>query len=85
MKSSNLLKRRKVLATLANELKITVNGSAMELPDGATIENLLIQLELDARLVAVERNLEIVPKANYSAEKIAPGDSIEIVQFVGGG
>ena len=85
MKSSNSLKRRKVLATLANELKITVNGSAMELPDGATIENLLIQLELDARLVAVERNLEIVPKANYSAQKITSGDSIEIVHFVGGG
>ena len=57
----------------------------MELSDGATIENLLTQLELDARLVAVERNLEIVPKANYSAQKIASGDSIEIVHFVGGG
>jgi len=85
MKSNNLSKRKKVTATLANVLSITVNGSAMEFPDGATIESLLIQLELDARLVAVEQNLEIVPKANYSERKIAPGDSIEIVHFVGGG
>ena len=57
----------------------------MELPDGTTIQNLLIQLELDPRLVAVERNLEIVPKANYTDQRIAAGDSIEIVHFVGGG
>lgn len=57
----------------------------MELQDGITIENLLTQLELDARLVAVEQNLEIVPKADYAARTIREGDSIEIVQFVGGG
>ena len=57
----------------------------MELQDGITIENLLAQLEIDLRLVAVEQNLEIVPKADYSTRLIREGDSIEIVQFVGGG
>ena len=57
----------------------------MELPDGATIQNLLTQLELDSRLVAVEQNLEIVPKSNYANQRILAGDTIEIVHFVGGG
>ncbi|MCI0412169.1 sulfur carrier protein ThiS [bacterium] len=57
----------------------------MELQDGITIENLLLQLEIDVRLVAVEQNLEIVPKADYTKRVVAEGDSIEIVQFVGGG
>jgi sulfur carrier protein len=57
----------------------------MELQHGVTIENLLTQLELDPRLIAVELNLEIVSKAKYATQKIAEGDSIEIVHFVGGG
>jgi sulfur carrier protein len=57
----------------------------MELQRGLTIENLLAQLELDARLVAVELNLEIVSKTNYPAQKLSEGDRIEIVHFVGGG
>ena len=57
----------------------------MELQRGLTIENLLAQLELDARLVAVEVNLEIVSKTNYPAQKLSEGDRIEIVHFVGGG
>jgi thiamine biosynthesis protein ThiS len=84
MKLSNSSKRKKVLA-LVRKIKATVNGSAMELQDGITIENLLGQLEIDLRLVAVEQNLEIVPKVDYSTRLIRDGDSIEIVQFVGGG
>ena len=57
----------------------------MELQHGATIQNLLTQLELDYRLVAVEQNLEIVPKAKYAEKTISDGDAIEIVHFVGGG
>jgi thiamine biosynthesis protein ThiS len=85
MKSSNSSKRKKVLAILVRKVKATVNGSAMELQDGITIENLLAQLEIDLRLVAVEQNLEIVPKVDYATRRISEGDSIEIVQFVGGG
>ena len=57
----------------------------MEFPDGTTIDNLLSQLELDPRMLAVEQNLEIVHKADYSKRVIAAGDTIEIVHFVGGG
>jgi thiamine biosynthesis protein ThiS len=57
----------------------------MELADGFTISNLLKQLELDPLLVAVEVNLEIVQKAIYAERRIADGDTIEIVHFVGGG
>ena len=57
----------------------------MELHHGLTIENLLAQLEIDPRLVAVEVNLEIVSKANYAMQTISEGDKIEIVHFVGGG
>jgi thiamine biosynthesis protein ThiS len=57
----------------------------MELEHGLTIQELLIRLELDPRLVAVELNLEIVPKARFAQQEIRQGDSIEIVHFVGGG
>ena len=57
----------------------------MELQNGATIQNLLTQLELDYRLVAVELNLEIIPKARFAEKTISEGDTIEIVHFVGGG
>jgi thiamine biosynthesis protein ThiS len=57
----------------------------MELEDGQTIQNLLAHLELDARLVAVERNLEIVPKSQYQNQTLSDGDTVEIVHFVGGG
>lgn len=57
----------------------------MELQHGLTIANLLNQLELDPRLVAVEVNLEIVSKGNYPTQRLSEGDRIEIVHFVGGG
>ncbi|PWT92907.1 MAG: thiamine biosynthesis protein ThiS [Acidobacteria bacterium] len=57
----------------------------MELPEGSTISDLLKILEIDTVLVAVERNLEIVPKSNFLQQKIGAGDRIEIVHFVGGG
>jgi len=46
---------------------------------------LLKHIGLDDRKVAIERNLEIVPKSNYSVTNIADGDQIEIVHFIGGG
>jgi thiamine biosynthesis protein ThiS len=57
----------------------------MKLSDGATIQDLLKLLEIDSRLVAVEQNLSIVTKSNYSQQRISDGDAIEIVHFVGGG
>lgn len=68
-----------------HRIQILVNGNKMDWTEGATVSDLLISLELDPQLVAVEQNLEIVRKAEYSGRKISTGDRIEIVHFVGGG
>jgi thiamine biosynthesis protein ThiS len=62
-----------------------VNGSPIELPEGTTISDLLKILEIGSVPVAVEQNLEIVKKVDYTQRTIAEGDKIEIVHFVGGG
>jgi sulfur carrier protein len=66
-------------------LAITVNGERREAPQGATIADLLRDLNLPTGRVAVERNLEILPRPNWATTAIQPGDRYEIVHFVGGG
>lgn len=64
---------------------ITINGENMTLPAPISVAGLLDQLELEPKKIAVERNLEIVPKSLYGETALGDGDRIEIVQFVGGG
>ena len=66
-------------------LALTVNGEATELPRGISVAGLLVLMELDRRKVAVERNLEIVPRSLYETTLLDGRDTIEIVHFVGGG
>ena len=66
-------------------MRLTINGEARELPPVATLSELIAALELDTRKVAVERNLEIVPRSLHAATPVADGDRIEIVHFIGGG
>lgn len=66
-------------------MKLTVNGDARDIPDGATVAALIAHLGLPERKVAVERNLEIVPKSRYGETALSDGDRIEIVHFIGGG
>ena len=66
-------------------ISITVNGEAREIPRPATVADLLARIGLDLRKVAVERNLEIVPRSTYAATALAAGDQLEIVHFIGGG
>jgi thiamine biosynthesis protein ThiS len=66
-------------------IPIMVNGEAREVPAPATVADLLARIGLDTRKVAVERNLEIVPRSTLSEVKVADGDDFEIVTFVGGG
>jgi sulfur carrier protein len=61
-----------------------VNGEASDYAV-ANLSGLLTVLELDARKVAIERNLEIVPRSLFAATALADGDRIEIVHFIGGG
>jgi sulfur carrier protein len=66
-------------------LGIRVNGEPRQMPGGISVAAMLEQLGLDRRRVAVERNLEIVPRAILGEVAVADGDTYEIVQFVGGG
>lgn len=65
-------------------MRIQVNGELRQVA-AATILGLVEELGLDIRKVAVERNLEIVPRSLHAETAIADGDRIEVVQFVGGG
>ncbi|MFN3559053.1 MAG: sulfur carrier protein ThiS [Brevundimonas sp.] len=65
-------------------MQIQINGELREVR-ATTILALVEELGLDIRKVAVERNLEIVPKSRHAVTAIAAGDRIELVQFVGGG
>ncbi|WP_420469728.1 MULTISPECIES: sulfur carrier protein ThiS [unclassified Brevundimonas] len=65
-------------------MQIQVNGEVREVRSD-TILALVEELGLDVRKVAVERNLEIVPKSQHAVTPVAEGDRIEVVQFVGGG
>ena len=64
---------------------VIVNGEQRLVADGRTIADLLAELRLGGRRIAVEMNHDIVPRAEYSSRSIRDGDRIEIVQFVGGG
>jgi len=64
--------------------RIQVNGDSRAV-SAVTILALVEELGLDVRKVAVERNLEIVPRSLHGATALAEGDRIELVQFVGGG
>ena len=66
-------------------LRLTINGEARTLHGPHDVARLIALLELDARKVAVERNLEIVPKSQFEATALSDGDRIEIVHFIGGG
>ena len=65
-------------------MRIEVNGEHREMESG-TILDLVETLGLNPKKVAVERNLEIVPRSLHGETALADGDRIEIVSFVGGG
>jgi sulfur carrier protein len=66
-------------------MKLLLNGEERHIADVASIADLVSALGLDARKVAVERNLEIAPRSTYADVRLADGDRIEIVTFIGGG
>lgn len=66
-------------------MKVRVNGEMREVPGGLTVEALLAHLGLASARVAIERNLDILPRARWHDTQVQPGDSYEIVHFVGGG
>ncbi|MGC4113114.1 MAG: sulfur carrier protein ThiS [Myxococcales bacterium] len=66
-------------------MKLTVNGETREVPQAATVAELLVHLGVTAPRVAVEVNRAIVPRARHAEHRLAEGDAVEVVTFVGGG
>ena len=66
-------------------LTITLNGQSRHLEAGRSVRGLLEELGLDPAKIAVERNLEIVPRSTYDQVAVSDGDRFEIVHFIGGG
>ncbi|CUW40584.1 Thiazole synthase [Magnetospirillum sp. XM-1] len=66
-------------------MKLVINGEERSFSATMTVEALLGELGVDSRKVAVERNLEIVPKSSYAQVAVNDGDKLEIVAFIGGG
>ncbi len=65
--------------------EITVNGTTQRVEPGTTVTGLIAQLGLSDRRVAVEKNRDVVPRAEHATCTLAPGDQLELVSFVGGG
>ena len=66
-------------------MQITLNGKDRELPEAATISELLDLMKVRRDAIAVEVNREIVPRARHAERALKAGDAVEIVTFVGGG
>ena len=66
-------------------MEITVNGESKILAQDATVSQLLERLSMQPQYVAVERNLDLVPRAEHASCVLQPGDRVEIVTLVGGG
>lgn len=71
--------------TATASAQITVNGAARPRANLVLVSDLIAELNLDPRKVAIERNLAIVPRSAYATTPILDGDAIEIVGFIGGG
>ncbi|HEY2646008.1 MAG TPA: sulfur carrier protein ThiS [Candidatus Acidoferrales bacterium] len=66
-------------------IRILINGESREVPAGIGVPGLLSHLGLPADRVAIERNLEILPRSQWAETAVQTGDQYEIVQLVGGG
>ncbi|MFC1749227.1 sulfur carrier protein ThiS [Pseudomonadota bacterium] len=66
-------------------MEIIVNGEPRDVAESFTVTNLLQELELIGRRLAVEVNMEIVPRSQHEQRQLKAGDKIEIVHAIGGG
>jgi thiamine biosynthesis protein ThiS len=66
-------------------MTVTINGERTEIPDGLNVPALLEHLGIKSERVAIERNLDILPRARWQETLVQPNDAFEIVHFVGGG
>ena len=66
-------------------MQVQVNGELREYEEPQSVHSIVTGLGLDPRKIAVERNLEIVPRSAYDRTAVGAGDRLEIVHFIGGG
>ena len=66
-------------------MEVFINGETRTVAHGTTIAALIVELGLGDRRVAVERNREVVPRAQHGSTVLQAGDRVELVTFVGGG
>ncbi|HWG58566.1 MAG TPA: sulfur carrier protein ThiS [Candidatus Acidoferrales bacterium] len=66
-------------------ISVTINGERREIPEGLTVVQLVSHLGLAADRIAMECNLDVLPRSQWQATRVEPGDAFEIVHFVGGG
>ena len=71
--------------TVDHTVQVRINGEHRRVPEGISISELVSELGLDPVRVAVERNLEVVPRSTLGEVRVEDGDDFEIVRFVGGG
>ncbi len=77
--------KRKTDMSLDGSASVTINGERRHSASGTTLAELIADIGLDPLRVAVERNLEIVPRSTFESLIVEDGDDYEIVHFVGGG
>lgn len=66
-------------------ITVEINGQQHQIPEGTTVAGLVERLGLGGKFVAVERNLQVVPREEHAATPLSDGDRLEIVTLVGGG
>jgi thiamine biosynthesis protein ThiS len=76
---------RTILTCMHSSVTLTLNGESRVFDGPLSVSRLLALLGLDNKKVAVERNEEIVPRSRYAETRLASGDALEIVHFIGGG
>jgi len=73
------------LVFMADVIQLTINGEPRQIMSGQTIADLLAEMGLKPQQVAVEVNLDLVPRESHADHQLADGDAVEVVTLVGGG
>lgn len=66
-------------------MRVVLNGETRDCRDGVTVDDLVVELGLTERRIAVEVNRDILPREAYAQRCLSEGDVVEIVHFIGGG
>lgn len=66
-------------------MKIRINEEERDVPEGASVADVVETLSLNPKFIAVEVNLELIPRGEHASHKLSAGDQLEVVTLVGGG